>query len=252
MGVEDVAGHHHVGVGEREEGQQRLGVAGDSRRIGRAASRLVVAVVTSRRSSHQPTDDGAKAPRATPTGGRSLGRARMSAVPISEAGHAHRQVEHGERGPAPLALEDAGLAAHHRERHGDSPTSSAGEAVEPEHVPTQRGRPAGAPARARATRGSHAAASPLDLRRRRGARPRSGGRRWPAGRAGARRPPAAAPSARRARRTPPGREPVRPRSVKAYVATFMTAIATASPRCRAAGHAAARGGRYPSSSRPRA
>ncbi len=143
MVVEHVAGHDHVGVGEREERQQRLGVVDDL--PDHRAEVVVVAHLAGMAlvAQRPPADDD----RGELAEHHAEHRAQLGGVPgdqreaDDQARDTVGDVHHREREPAALALEDAGLAAHHGHRHRRH-ADEAGhqEVVEPQDEVDDRGQ----------------------------------------------------------------------------------------------------------------
>ena len=111
--------------------------------IGRSSwSSLVSPVARPMRRAYQPASAGTKRPRVDAEHGAGLGRADQDEdAAQDEPGDAHAEVDQREREPAPLALEDAGLAAHHRQRdRGHREQQRRDDAVETQQQPHGGGR----------------------------------------------------------------------------------------------------------------
>ena len=210
--VEDVARDDDVAVASGPGTRAGSGSCRGSRgRIGRRA-----VVLARRRPARGPPRRSTRAHRHRHDAARStpiiavssVGRHRISAAAEHQPRHAAGDVQHRDRPPAALALEDPELAAH--DASAGRPSRRASTAAprlsrleQPvddrrEHQEQRRPDDGGGPI-------GQAEDLPLDLGDVRRGRRRSGGPRWPGCRAGRPRRRAARPSARRRRRTPGGR-----------------------------------------------
>ncbi len=135
-GVEHDAGEDHVGVGEGEEGEQRVRVARGLAQDRRSSwCRRTMSGTCAVRGSPQgqPADDRRRGEpdRHAQHGPNSVGRQNSSSGADHQPRDTGREVDEGQGRPTSLALEDAGLATHDRHRHATSATQRRGrQAVE--------------------------------------------------------------------------------------------------------------------------